>query len=614
MQDTPDQDATDDALFKRMLSQQWDRRLSNDEAAKFSDLLAGNPDRQLHYVEESYAREHLRSWSLSYVGSRSESTRSEPIKNFGCNDHDSAAPRDHVTHVDANPRSRGSDRNALRTKPDAWRVSRSIGLFSTAAVVLMAVGLWFSQPADRQQGGAAGGDSFAGDRQSSQASAPQSAPVYVAQISKLSAEASWAEAFGPEDFLLRIANEETLELVAGMAEIQYYSGAKIFLEGPCTFTFTGHDSGRLELGKLTGEVSQGTFLLTTPTAEVLDLGTAFGLAVVEDTSTEVLVYDGEVRVSAASGVDPQAESVSLKKGMGVRVAPSGAIHAMTSRQADSHYPTSHIELLSRLDPEGEVSLVDVFSSFGGPHRRLAGVIDPGTGHWDERPWQYENEAGYVFGSSSYRRTIWHPFLDGVIVPRAEGRRVTINSAGQRVNLPRNSGRTWGAVWSRRRIDGPGMDQLVNDFWARDAAAMRIISDRLAECRDGMIGLHANVCISFDLRAIQAFKESRVSEARTIVANLDNSDIRFAGVKNPPSLYRHSPADLRVYVDGELRERRLGFAREDGEAVLSVPLNEEDRFLSFVSTDHDGNHSFDHVVLIDPILVLEPNPPGQEASP
>lgn len=590
--------------FGELLSLCWTQELEPEDIQELSDLLLDNAERKGRYIEEVFLRHSLHNWSLSNLGG----------KNSAASEQESNGLQDGEPVGDALAGKMPTSRSpAVRSAAVAgdWSNSHrrlSASLVLLAASVLFVVGL-FTRLLTTQVA-VEGGINSVPERVESPAlplrsvAANGSKSLYVAQISELSPGADWESSYGPSDFLLRLADDETLKLRAGVAEIQYYSGAKIYLEGPSVFTFSGHDSGRLESGRLTGEVSKGTFLLTTPTAEVLDLGTAFGLSVGDDTSTEVRVYDGEVRVSTTVDQRNAPKPVNLKKGMGVRVGPSGAMQNFDSPDSDSHYPQSHTELLSRLDGEGELSLVDVFSSFGGPHRRLAGVIDPGTGHWDERPWQYENEAGYVYGSGVFQRTVWHPFLDGVIVPQASGTGVPIDSYGHKIDLPTNSGRTWGAVWSRRRIDLPGMSRLVNDFWARDVATMQVISDRLGLCRDGMLGMHANVCISFDLQAIRDFKQARVLEVHAIVANLDNSEVRFEGIENPPHYYYHSPADFRVYVDGELRASRVGFGIGDGEEAIRVPLNREDRFLCFVSTDHDGNHSFDHVVLIDPSLVLE----------
>ncbi len=91
-------------------------------------------------------------------------------------------------------------------------------------------------------------------------------------------------------------------LASGLLEISYDTGAKVILQGPCTYEVESPRSGFLSLGKLTARVekseirnpkSEGSdpssfilhpsslFTVKTPTAIVTDLGTEFGVEVDE---------------------------------------------------------------------------------------------------------------------------------------------------------------------------------------------------------------------------------------------------------------------------------------------------------------------------------------------
>ncbi len=113
-------------------------------------------------------------------------------------------------------------------------------------------------------------------------------------------------------------------------EITYQTGAKVILEGPCTYEVDSSRGGYLSLGKLTarvetrGEGGRGKaeeagnsksevrnpkspfllppspFVVKTPTAIVTDLGTEFGVEVEKGGITQVTVFVGEV-VSAPAG-------------------------------------------------------------------------------------------------------------------------------------------------------------------------------------------------------------------------------------------------------------------------------------------------------------------------
>jgi hypothetical protein len=87
---------------------------------------------------------------------------------------------------------------------------------------------------------------------------------------------------------------------------------------------------------------------------------------------------------------------------------------------------------------------------------------------------------------------------------------------------------------------------------------------------------------------------------TEIANLDNS------AERPPQFavdYRPT-VDFRVLVDGELRFERNRLGRDEGKVVVDVPLSPSARFLSLVSTDSGNSFSFDHLLLIDPELIME----------
>ena len=128
-------------------------------------------------------------------------------------------------------------------------------------------------------------------------------------------------------------------LASGLMEITYDTGAKVILQGPCTYEVDSAAGGFLSLGKLTARVEKNDecgmmndevedteirtshhfsihplihlFSVRTPTAIVTDLGTEFGVEVKPGTGTEVHVFRGRV----------EAESV----GQGGSRGPEGAV-------------------------------------------------------------------------------------------------------------------------------------------------------------------------------------------------------------------------------------------------------------------------------------------------
>ncbi len=117
------------------------------------------------------------------------------------------------------------------------------------------------------------------------------------------ADCRWAD---PDDIPpAAIRAGRKYELAAGLLEISYDSGAKVILQGPCTYEVDSPAGGFLSLGKLTARVETlsavssqqsqisrspnlqiSKFVVRTPTATVTDLGTEFGVEVDEAGATD----------------------------------------------------------------------------------------------------------------------------------------------------------------------------------------------------------------------------------------------------------------------------------------------------------------------------------------
>jgi len=91
----------------------------------------------------------------------------------------------------------------------------------------------------------------------------------------------------------------TVELVAGVAEFSFVSGAKMKLEGPAVLELVSQMRCRLASGAVTMSVpasAQG-FTIESPTGDVIDYGTEFGMRV-EQGRAHVQVFKGEVEVAS----------------------------------------------------------------------------------------------------------------------------------------------------------------------------------------------------------------------------------------------------------------------------------------------------------------------------
>ena len=110
------------------------------------------------------------------------------------------------------------------------------------------------------------------------------------------------------------------ELSRGVARLDFSSGARLTIEGPAQVEVIDEMEVILHLGVVTATIPESAigFIVDTPAAHVVDLGTSFGVSVSEDGSTNVCVFDGEVEVSSRDGSETGDTAHLLREGEAVR--------------------------------------------------------------------------------------------------------------------------------------------------------------------------------------------------------------------------------------------------------------------------------------------------------
>jgi hypothetical protein len=146
-------------------------------------------------------------------------------------------------------------------------------------------------------------------------------PLPAAWISLLH-EVEWAPGQLPYGWGGAVMAGRTLRFNSGLVRLVFSSGAEVLLEGPAAFTAETAELGRLRLGKLVAraEIAQAQgFTIRTPTAQIVDFGTEFGVTVDEQGRTETFVFAGRV-IAQAIGVKPtKSEPLRLEAGQAARV-------------------------------------------------------------------------------------------------------------------------------------------------------------------------------------------------------------------------------------------------------------------------------------------------------
>ena len=407
-------------------------------------------------------------------------------------------------------------------------------------------------------------------------------------------------------------------LSAGLMEITYDSGARVILEGPCTYQVESRAGGYLALGKITARVEKRSevrgqkpipktqdlrpqseipkspnlqiskFSVRTPTAIVTDLGTEFGVEVGKEGNTTSHVYRGSVELRVVvEGRREKGGAIQLTAGESARVEKGkghGDARLITGDTVGT--PPRFVRRIH--EPPKVLDLLDIVAGGNGSgHRRERG-IDPTTGMQD--PSFVGNDRG---GDRRYWPIAWHKLIDGVFVPDGGAGAVKLDSAGHTYALPHTEGRVYGSIWARAADVSVG-DNLKNSrFWIYGIGRG---GQFMPEGR-GLLALCADVGITFDLEAIhQTYPEVVPSRFRAVAG---------LGDARPLSPTADGMADLWVFVDGRLEFHRANLRPQDGAVNVDVKLGLADRFLTLVSTDSTADKSCDWVVFGDPVLHMRP---------
>lgn len=121
---------------------------------------------------------------------------------------------------------------------------------------------------------------------------------------------------------------EKFHLASGTAEIQFYSGALMTVQGPAEISLKSAWEASCHQGAVRMKVPPAArgFILHSPSSEIIDLGTEFGL-VVKDGEGQVEVFDGEIAVNHHDD-----EKMHVFKGQALTLSPDGPLAALSAGQ------------------------------------------------------------------------------------------------------------------------------------------------------------------------------------------------------------------------------------------------------------------------------------------
>jgi hypothetical protein len=174
-----------------------------------------------------------------------------------------------------------------------------------ACLALMAAGAWKFRPAERSVG-------------TSKA---------IAMLSR-TADAQWTR--GKEIPRLGAPLEaRDLQLHAGLAEVSFYSGARLLIEGPADLRVISQNSAFCKSGRIVAEVPDQArgFEIRTPHTVLSDLRGSLGVEVKED-ETEVHALRGAIKVLGCT----------VDEGLAARIDRSGSVRLIEAQQEAFNSP------------------------------------------------------------------------------------------------------------------------------------------------------------------------------------------------------------------------------------------------------------------------------------
>ncbi|MBI3858469.1 MAG: FecR domain-containing protein [Planctomycetes bacterium] len=138
-----------------------------------------------------------------------------------------------------------------------------------------------------------------------------------------------------------------LALSSGSIQVEFFSGARVILEGPADFELVSANEGFCRHGKLRAFVppqAQG-FTIRSAAIRLVDRGTEFGLRVDRNGEAEVHVFQGRVELHSTGA------SQDLAVGRAVRIDPAGAARSIDA-DPEAFLTLSELNLRSAEEAKG----------------------------------------------------------------------------------------------------------------------------------------------------------------------------------------------------------------------------------------------------------------------
>ena len=133
-----------------------------------------------------------------------------------------------------------------------------------------------------------------------------------------------------------------LAFESGVIQVEFFSGARVILEGPADFELVSNNEGLCRHGKLRAFVppqAQG-FTIRTAGLKLVDRGTEFGLRLDRSGDAEVHVFQGRVEIHS------QGTRSDLSVGRALHIDPAGTLRPIEAADPEAFVTLSDLTLRS----------------------------------------------------------------------------------------------------------------------------------------------------------------------------------------------------------------------------------------------------------------------------
>lgn len=380
----------------------------------------------------------------------------------------------------------------------------------------------------------------------------------------------------------------TMKLKKGYAEITFDCGAEVIVEGPAEIELEKVDQMRINYGRLYATVpSQALgFTISSPNTKIIDLGTEFGVEVGLWGATQLHVMRG--RTILISGTNTGVKTkYEVSQGQAKKVSANGTIQDVSLKS---------IGFVRQIDSDKKfiwngrtvLSLADIVGGGNGLGTGRSNIgIDPLTGTYQKRIEGYERE-----GNSGYIAVEANPLIDGVFIPDFKKDGFVVSSEGHRYKgFCDTNNKAWIEICN-------GLAGSSVDFERHRAFQQGIRLDgRLYSNNDkSFLVIHSNSGITFDLEAIRRVNPQVQLDSFEVTCGIPDQ------IKAGEEDY-WAEFDIHVLLDGQKCFYKEAFRKNDGQLLISIPIQPDIRFLTIAVTDAGNENHGDYAVFAEPQLIM-----------